>query len=184
VYRFRPERLAHQQLFIKGRPAIRRPTTGWGEVVPRLEPLEWNLTGGYIYFRTEPGQVPDAYQPSYAALQTGITLYHVQGVEIRDLVVQGFQLDGINAFDAATNIQLLGVTARGNGRSGISVGGSSRVEIRDALVGDNGVAQFRIEGYSKAYLFDCELIGNTAPAEMVAGGQLWIDGKPFTPAEK
>jgi hypothetical protein len=184
VYRFRPDRLAHQQLFIKGRPALRRPATSWYGVVPQLEPLEWNLTGGYIYFRTEPGQIPDAYQPSYAALQTGITLYHVRGVEVTNLVVQGFQLDGINAFDAATDIRLIGVTARGNGRSGISVGGSSRVEIRDALLGDNGSAQLRTEGYSKTYIFDCDLIGNTAPAEMVEGGQLWIDGKPFSPAEK
>jgi hypothetical protein len=184
VYRFRPDRLAHQQLFIKGRPALRRPATSWYGVVPHLEPLEWNLTGGYIYFRTEPGQIPDAYQPSYAALQTGITLYHVRGVEVTNLVVQGFQLDGINAFDAATDIRLIGVTARGNGRSGISVGGSSRVEIRDALLGDNGSAQLRTEGYSKTYIFDCDLIDNTAPAELVQGGELWIDGKPFSPAEK
>jgi hypothetical protein len=183
VYRFRPERLGHQQLFIKARPAVRHPSTSWNGVVPRLAPLEWNLTGGYLYFRTEPGQVPDAYQPSCAALQTGITLYHVQGVEVRDLVVQGYQLDGINVFDAATDVRLIGVTARGNGRSGISVGGSSRVEIRDALVGDNGTAQLRVEGYSKTYLFDCELLDNTAPAELVQGGQLWIDGKPFAAAD-
>ena len=184
VYRFRPDRLAHQQLFLKGRPAVRRPATSWAGVVPHLEPLEWNLTGGYLYFRTEPGQVPDAYEPSYAALQTGITLYHVQGVEVVDLVVQGFQLDGINAFDAATDVRLIGVTARGNGRSGISVGGSSQVEIRDALIGDNGTAQLRTEGYSKTYVFDSQILDNTAPAEVVEGGQLRIDGQPFVPGEK
>ncbi len=179
VYRFRPDRLGHQQLFLKGRPAVRRPAASRDGAVPRLEPLQWSLTGGYIYFRAETGQVPDAYQPSYAALQTGITLYHVHGVEVRDLVVQGFQLDGINVFDAATDVRLIDVTARGNGRSGISVGGSSRAEIRDALVGDNGAAQLRVEGYSKTYVADCDLIDNTAPAEVVEGGQLWIDGTPF-----
>ncbi len=184
VYRCKPDRLGHQMLLVRGFPAVRHPTTSFSGVVPPLERLEWNLTGGYLYFRVEPGQMPDAYQPACAALQTGITLYHVQGVEVRDLIVQGFQLDGINAFDAATDVRLIGVTARGNGRSGISVGGSSRVEIREALVGDNGVAQLRTEGFSKTQVVDCDLIGNTAPAEVVAGGQLWIDGKPVLSGDR
>jgi hypothetical protein len=184
VYRFRPERLGHQQLFIKGRPALRRPSTSWYGVVPHLKPLEWSLTGGYIYFRTEPNQVPDAYQPACAVLQTGITLYHVRGVEITDLVVQGFQLDGINVFDGDVDVQLIGVTARGNGRSGISVGGSSRAEIIDSLVGDNGAAQLRVEGYSRTYVTNCSLLDNTAPAEVFEGGDLWIDGKPYVVGER
>ncbi len=179
VYRFQPERLGHQQLFLRGRPAIRRPAQSFDGVVPPLEPLEWSLTGGYIYFRVEEGQLPDAYEPSYAALQTGITLYHVRGVDVVNLVVQGFQLDGINVFDGDVDVRLIGVTARGNGRSGISVGGSSRVDIEDALVGDNGSAQLRIEGYASVHLTACQLIANTAPAEVVTGGKLWIDGQPY-----
>ena len=52
-------------------------------------------------------------------MPVGITLYKVRDVAIGDLTVQGFQLDGINAFDGAFDIQLSGVTCRGNGRSGI-----------------------------------------------------------------
>ncbi len=178
IYRFQPARLGHQQLFLRGRPAIRRPNQSFNGVVPPLEPLEWSLTAGYIYFRVEQGQMPDAYEPACAVLQTGITLYHVRGVDVIDLTVQGFQLDGINVFDAATDVRLIGVTARGNGRSGISIGGSSRVEIQDALVGDNGTAQVRVEGVATAYLTGCQLIDNTAPADVVLGGKLFIDGKP------
>jgi hypothetical protein len=184
VFRFRPDRLGYQQLFLDGRPALRRPVTSMAGTVPPLAPLEWSLTGGYLYFRVEPGRMPDAYEPSYAALQTGITLYHVSRVEVVDLVVQGFQLDGINVFDTATDVRILGVVARGNGRAGISVGGSSRAEIRDCLVGDNGAAQLRTEGYSQTRVVDCELLDNTAPAEVIDGGRLWIDGKAVTTSDR
>ena len=177
VFRFRPQRLRFQQLFLDARPALRHPAGEQAEGPPQLEPLEWSLAGGYVYFRVQPSRMPEAYQPACAALQTGITLYHVGGVEIRDLIVQGFQLDGINAFDSATAVRLVRVTARGNGRSGISVGGASRVEIRDSLVGDNGMAQLRTEGFSATHVVDSQLLDNTAPATDVVAGQLWIDGR-------
>jgi hypothetical protein len=177
VFRFRPQRLAYQQLFLHGRPALRRPTTSFDGVPPALEPLEWSLTGGYIYFRIEAGRTPDAYDPACAALQTGISLYHVEGVEISDLTVQGFQLDGVSAFDTARDVKLTRVTVRGNGRSGVAVGGASRVEIVDSLLGDNGTSQLRTEAYSHTRVNGCELIDNTAPALLVRGGQLWVDGK-------
>ena len=60
----------------------------------------------------------------------GITLYEVRNVVIRDLIVQGFQLDGINAHDGVFDALLKKVTCRGNARSGICVGGASRVRNR------------------------------------------------------
>jgi hypothetical protein len=138
TFRFRPVRLAHQQLFIEDRPAVRRPATSLDFKVPKLEPREWCLTGGYIYFCVEPGKLPQDYRPTYAALPTGITLYKVHDVEIGDLTVQGYQLDGINAVDGAFDVLLSGVTCRGNGRSGLSVGGSSRVFVTGGVLGDNG----------------------------------------------
>ncbi len=97
---------------------------------------------------------------------------------IGDLTVQGFQLDGINAADGAFDVLLSGVTCRGNGRSGLSVGGSSRVVVKDSVLGDNGSAQVRTEGYSHTTVENTQLLPNTAPAVMQQGGELTIDGKP------
>lgn len=178
ILRFRPSRVGHQQLFIGDRPAVRRPATSLDLKVPDLEPREWCLVGGYIYFCVEPGKLPQDYQPTYAALPIGITLYKVHDVAIGDLTVQGFQLDGINAADGAFDVLLSGVTCRGNGRSGLSVGGSSRVVVKDSVLGDNGSAQVRTEGYSHTTVENTQLLPNTAPAVMQQGGELTIDGKP------
>ena len=176
VFRFKPDRLGLQQLFLFGKPAARRPTSKDGDLPP-LEPLEWCLTRGHIYFRTEDGRTPQSYQPTCTVLESGVTLYKVRNVIVSNLVVQGFHTDGINAHDGSFDVVIDAVTCRGNARSGISVGGASRVEVRDSLLGDNGVAQMRTEGYSRASVEKCELLDNTAPAYLVAGGRLWIDGK-------
>lgn len=177
VFRFRPARLGHQQLFLGDRPAVRQPARSSDFSLPHLEPLEWCLAGGYINLRVEPGKIPQQYDAAHATLPTGITLYQVHDVRISNLIVQGYQLDGINAHDSVFGGQLSGVLCRGNGRSGISVGGASRVEISDSTCGDNGAAQLRTEGYSHTHVTGTELIDNTAPATQVTGGELFIDGK-------
>jgi hypothetical protein len=178
MFRFRPSRTGHQQLFIGDRPAVRRPASSLDWKVPDLKPLEWCLAGGSIYFCVEQGKLPHDYRLTYAALPTGITLYQVHDVEIGDLTVQGFQLDGINAADGAFDVLLSGVTCRGNGRSGVSVGGSSRVAVKDSVLGDNGLAQLRTEGYSHTTVENTQLLPNTAPAVSREGGELTIDGQP------
>ena len=92
--------------------------------------------------------MPDEYPLFYAAQTVGITLYEVHDVIIRDLTVQGFQLDGINAHDCAKDCQLIGVIARGNGRAGIAVGGASNVRIKSCLLSDNGDEQILTDGPS------------------------------------
>ena len=178
TFRHAPERLGFQQLFLSGKPALQRHLAS-PESLPPLAPREWCLARGYIYFRVDAGRTPQSYRPSTATRQTGITLYKVRGAVVRNFVLQGFQLDGINAHDGAMGVRLEGLTCRGNGRSGISVGGSSRVLVTDCLVGDNGRAQLRTEGFSKTHVEHCDLLDNSAPAQRVEGGQLWIDGKPI-----
>jgi hypothetical protein len=175
VFRFRPQRMSYQQLFFEGRPLVRRqPTAGR---LPELAPREWALLGGWIYFRVEPGQPPQSYELSCAGLQTGITIYHAHDVEIRNLVVQGFQLDGVNAHDGVRAAQLVGITARGNGRSGISVAGSSKVALDHCVCGNNGAVQLRVEGVSQTVVNASKLIDNTGPAYAIEGGRLVIDGQ-------
>jgi len=179
-FRFRPRYLDFQQLILGDRPAERAEIDP-ADPEPRLEPLQWALLDGYIYFRPEKDRLPRDYPLRYAKRRTGITLYHVRHVRIENLIVQQFSLDGVNAHDGCADVRLEGVTLRGNGRSGLSIGGASRLVAADCLIGDNRAAQVRTEGYCDARLRDTQLVANTAPAHQVAGGRLYIDGELISP---
>jgi hypothetical protein len=184
VFCFRPERLAYQQLFLADRPAVRHPTTPRDVTLPALEPLEWCLSAGRIYFRVQTGQLPDAYQPAYCQLQTGITLYHVHDVVIRNFTIQGFQSDGVAASDGVRSARLDALACRANGRSGIAVSGASRVELNGCVLADNGEGQLRCEGFAQTRVYQSELIANTSGALLLRGGRVTIDGEPATGHER
>lgn len=131
VFSFTPRRMSHQQLFLDGRPVPRVAVPIAARRPPKLEPLQWCSLNGVIYFCAEKNKLPDEYNLSCAERQTGITLFHVDNVLIADLTVQGFQLDGVNLSNSARNITLSGLMCRGNGRSGVAVGGASTVVIDD-----------------------------------------------------
>jgi hypothetical protein len=165
VFTFQPRRLsAAQQLFFDGKPLARGAGPTADGRLPPLGEMEWRYFGERIQFRPEPQRLPQAYELTYASQRVGITLYQVINVEIQDLIVQGYQLDGINAHDSAFGVRLVGVTARGNGRSGVSIGGASQVTLEGCLVGDNGHAQVRTEGWSHTHLINCTLLDAVAPA--------------------
>lgn len=171
VFRYRLPRTTAHLLYLDGKPARQRQISSEDDL-EQLQPLEWCRLGQFVYFRVEPGQLPQTYVTRFTSLPVGITLYEVQHVVVRDLVVQGFQLDGINAHDGVRGARLVGLNCRGNGRSGISVGGASRVQIDACLVGNNGVAQVRTEGYCHAELISCDLLDNTAPRIVQDGGRV------------
>ncbi len=171
VFRFRPPRMSFQVLYLDGKPARRRDVRVAADL-DTLQPLEWCLYERQVYFRTEPGRLPQSYELTYTARQVGITLYEVHHVVVKDLVIQGFQLDGVNAHDGVRETVLEGLNCRGNARSGISIGGASRVRILACLVGNNGAAQVRTEGYSHTQLISCDLLDNTAPRIVQDGGRV------------
>ncbi len=179
MFRFRPPRSAHQQLFLNDRPAVRVFVDREAEGPPELGPLEWCLFGGHVYFSIEPDttKLPQDYPLTYADKRVGITLFHVDRVAILDLVVQGYQLDGINAHNSARRVTLAGVTCRGNGRAGVTVGGASRVEIGGCLVGNNGTAQLLTLPWSETGIRDTVLLSNTAPGWVDQGGRVFVEGK-------
>jgi len=177
VFRFRPPRMAFQQLFRDSRPLVRRVADVDGRL-PDLAPLEWCLHDGWVYFRVEAGKLPGDYGLTYAGLQTGITLYHVHGLVIANLTVQGFQLDGINAVDGVRDCRLQNVVCRGNGRAGLTVAGSSQVDLVGSLLGNNGEAQLRTEAWSLTRVAGSQLLDNTAPPLVRVGGRILVDGEP------
>ncbi len=177
VFRVRPERMAFQQLFLDGRPAVRRNLASTLAGPPELQPLEWSLYDGEIYFRVEPGRLPDQYKPSDARLTVALTLYKVEYVTIANLVVQGYQLDGINMQDVRSPCVITQCTARGNGRSGIAVCGASQATIDACLLGNNGQSQLHLEGPSETRVENCNILSNTGPKWLKeAGSKLFVDG--------
>ena len=133
--------------------------------------------GGYLYFCVEPTKLPEDYRLSYSALDTAITLLAVSKVAVSDLSIQGFRLDGINAANAAHDVAVSRVICRGNGRSGITVGGASLVDLDSVSAGDNGLAQVLALPWSEIHLENCRLLSNTAPGLVDRGGKVYVDGK-------
>ncbi len=183
VYRYRPPKTSHQMLFLDGVPAERVPVGPDPSQRPELEPLQWCLFQRHIYFRPEPGTLPDEHAASYSSLPVGITLYRVGNVVVRELIIQGFQLDGINAHDGVVDTTVRDVIARGNARSGISVGGASRLKIEESTLGDNGTAQLRTEGHSQTRVSGSSLLDHTAPAVVHEGGHVEIQETPRNPPQ-
>ena len=180
VFRYRPPRMAHQQLFTNGSPIARKPLTTDGRM-PELQPMEWCLYEGWIYFRGEPGKIPAQHALSFTVLQTGITLYKVHDVVIHNLKIQGFQLDGINANDGVRNGRVVGVTSRGNGRSGVCVAAGSRLELSRCTLEANGTAQLLLEEFPLVRVFDSVLKPDSAPAIVRHDeGLLYVDGELLT----
>lgn len=179
LFRFRPTAISYQQLYSEGFPLEKIDVDPTRPLIPQLKPGQWCILGDHIYLLVADGRLPIDYALSHTARQTGVTIYSVRNVIVSDLVVQGFRLDGINVHDLSRDVLLSGITARGNARSGVSVGGSSHARLAGSTIGDNGTAQVRTEEYAALELIETELIDNTAPKWRIDGGQLTIDGKPI-----
>lgn len=161
-------------LYLSDKPAERVQLEEGIKELPELAENQWCLFNRRIYFRTNQTMLPREYDLTYNTRRVGITLVNCRNVTIQGFIVQGFQLDGINAHDNVFGATLVGITARGNGRSGISVGGASRVTIEACLVGNNGTAQVRTEGFSETKLKNNDLLDDNpqAPALVSTGGRV------------
>lgn len=171
VFQFQPLHRSTGILYRDGLP-VARPTMGRSS---GLEPGQGMLDAGVVWYRLEAGVLPSHLDLRWTAHTVGITLYEVRDVEIRDLIVQGFALDGVNLHDGATNVTLSRVSLRGNGRSGLHVGGASRAVLSDAHASDNGRGQIHVEGAARLQLRQCEVLDDSAPSILQDGGTITGD---------
>jgi len=190
VFRFRPERGGTQRLFLDGDLATQmfryNGRYNGRYISSMMKPKQWCACNGNIQFAVEKDKHPTSYELRYAKHPVGITLYDVERVVIRDLTVKGFKLDGINAHDNAMDCVLAEINAVANGRSGISIGGASRVHVVDCLARDNGVAQLRTEGWSTTKLVRTKLVSTNGPlwsrdaTQHGQGARLFVDDQRQT----
>ena len=84
-------------LYLGNKPAERVVLEDDVSDVPALEEEQWCLVNRRIYFRTNRTKLPREYDLTYNTRRVGITLVNCRHVIVQGFVIQGFQLDGINA---------------------------------------------------------------------------------------
>ncbi len=173
IFRFRPKRLIQAVLFYRGRSLAPLPLPQTAAYPPRLAAMEWCVIEGAVYFAVEPAKLPPDYKLSYAELPTGLTLYQVRQVIVRNLVIQGFQADGVSAAVGSRDVTLQNVTCTANGQSGACVGGAAQVAFDGCKLFGNGESQLMTLANSETHLFSSELANDTARAWVDRGGRVY-----------
>jgi len=184
IFRFRPKALFQPVLFVSGRAIQPLPLPQTTVSPPRLEPLQWCAIAGAIYFAVEASRLPPDYKLSFAELPTGITLYQVDQVVIRNLTIRGFRADGVAAAVGARNVVLDNVTCTANGQSGVSVRGGAQVEIESCKLAGNGQSQLLTFSNSETHLLASELANDTARGWVDQGGRVYLGPKRIEGGKK
>ena len=174
IFCFRPPELSHAVLFFHGRSLSPLPLSQSTAYPPRLALRPMVRVEGAIYFAVDQGKLPHDYQFSYAAMQTGITFYQVQGVVIRNLTIQGFQADGVSAAVGSREVLLENVTCMANGQSGVCVRGGAQVAIDACKLFGNGECQLLTLPHGETHIFASELTNDTARGWLDQGGRTYL----------
>ena len=137
LWRFTPWRKGYFQLILDGKPIAEHTPKAAGDTRPPIPAGKWMVWKGSIYYQGEKDENPAKNAFRYAARSVGITIYEANDVQISNLNVRFFRLDGINAHDRSLRVAVENVTAFGNGRSGIAINGTSAVVVRSCVVAGN-----------------------------------------------
>lgn len=178
LWKFTPFRKAYYQLILDEKPLPEVVNPAISKNMPEIPAGHWCAWRGSIYYRQnpEPRQTPNDLPLWFAGEEVGVTLYEVDGVVIRDLTFRHFRLDGVNAHDRARNVILENVKLQENGRSGIAVGGTSLVGLKDSQVVGNRVTQALVTERAQLELMATELGDGPGTPFQIRGGHLLIDG--------
>lgn len=152
VWRVTPVGKTYYQLILDGKAAPEVAAERSAAALPALSEGTWCAWRGAVYYRAAGGVDPNTLSLSLADADVGITLLDVQHVVIRNVTLQHYRLDGINAHDRCRDIELVNVTLQANGRAGLAVGGTSRVHVRDSKLQQNRVASALITELGEAEL--------------------------------
>lgn len=175
IWQFTPRRKAFYQLL-----QIDKPVPEQRDVSPTalIEAGQWQGRNGSIYFRSPgPGINPLNLPLAFARDEVGITLLDVDDVVIRNLTIRHFRLDGINAHDRARHVILENVRLIENGRSGLAVGGTSLVGVKDSELDGNRLSQILNAEKAQTEVISSKLGENGGVPFQIKGGHLLIEGE-------
>lgn len=156
IWRVTPMRKTFYQLVLDGTAVPAANCDANAAALPQIPAGEWCVWRGALYYHAPAGVNPDSMNLALADEQVGITLLDVDNVVIRDVTLKHYRLDGINAHDRCRNIRLENVTLEANGRAGLAVGGTSRVEVLNSHVQANRGASVLITELGEANLKDSQ----------------------------
>lgn len=134
-----------------------RPAKNQTVDLDNILPGKWATHQGAIYYRGLKNQLPDTESFSLAGKSVGLTLIDIDGLHITDLTFEKFRMDGINIHDRCKNVVLENVTCTENGRCGLSVNGTSQVEVIDSKLINNRIDDLLITEQGVADLKNTEL---------------------------
>ena len=152
VWRVTPFRKAHYQLVLNGAAARETACERTSTMLPEMPTDHWCAWRGAVYYHAPAGVIPETQRLALADEEVGFTLIDVENVVIRDLTLQHFRLDGVNAHDRCREIELVNVTLQENGRAGLAVGGTSQVVIRESRIQSNREASVLVTELGEARL--------------------------------
>lgn len=143
-----------------------------GETLADTLPLDaWGKQAGVVSIHVSPEIAPSEEEWSYAAADYGISLVNVHHLEIRELKILGFRVDGVNVDGHCRAVRLDGLSITECGRAGVAVGGSSRVDLDRCVVRDHGRHSMIITEQAGARVDETDfgemepLVTKTAPLE-------------------
>jgi len=179
VWRFTPRRKAFYQLISDDKALPEHPSPPRAVTLPEIPAGHWCAWRGSIYYRALPGRSQTQNDPPlwFAAEEVGITLLDVQEVMIHNLELRHFRLDGINAHDRCTRVILDSVRLFENGRTGLAVGGSSSVGIKDSKVEGNRVAQILNAEVAQTEVLTSQLGQAPGVPIRIRGGHVLVDNE-------
>ncbi len=137
LWKMTPFRKAHYQLILNDQPVPEHKIPADAGTLPDIPDGHWAAWRGSIYYRATAETHPEVSPFAFAYHDMGLSLVDVHNVFVTDLTFRHFRIDGINAHDRCTNVILDNVTSVGNGRTGLSVGGSSEVTAKQSTFDSN-----------------------------------------------
>ena len=137
TWQMTPWRKGHYQLLLNDKPVPEHRPKAGAKQRPAIPAGRWTAWKGSIYYQAMPLENPLDKPFRFAHLSVGLTLFNVRNVQVLDITFRNFRLDGVNAHDLCSRVMLEKVIVRGNGRSGVAVGGSAAVLVRNCVVEDN-----------------------------------------------
>jgi hypothetical protein len=176
LWRFKPYRKAFYQLIRDDKALPEVPCSVAAINLPEIPQGYWCAWRGSIYYRALPGESLTKYDRplAFAAEEVGITLLDVNDATIHNLELRHFRLDGVNAHDRSRKVILDNVRLIENGRSGLAVGGTSLVGLKDSTVERNRLADVLNTELAQTEILTSKFTPARAP--FGKGGQIWIKG--------
>jgi hypothetical protein len=137
LWRITPFRKGHAVLLRNEEAVPEVPCDDEAQSMPELPDGTWCLWQGAVYYRSPIEEYPPQSPFSLADDEVGLTLLDVHHVEIHDLTVRHYRLDGINLHDRCDHILLSNVVCEQNGRAGLTIAGSCTATLVDVIARDN-----------------------------------------------